>query len=75
MVSQALAAHPSYLGCLGSKKKTAFVHGKLAEDGFASDDIERVHMPIGLSIHAETPEEIAVSIAAQMIDHRRTALF
>lgn len=75
VVSQALVAHPSYLGCLGSRKKTAFVHGKLAEDGFASDDIERVHMPIGLSIHAETPEEIAVSIAAQMIDHRRTVLF
>ena len=74
VVSQALAAHPSYLGCLGSKKKTGFVRGKLMEDGFCEQDAARLHMPIGVAIHAETPEEIAVSIAAEMIAHRRTVL-
>lgn len=74
VVSQALAAHPSYLGCLGSRKKTAFVRGKLADDGFAPEDIEGIHMPIGVPIHAETPEEIAVSIVAELISHRRTVL-
>lgn len=74
VVSQALAAHPSYLGCLGSKRKTAFMRGKLMEAGFTPEQTDAVHMPVGLEIHAETPEEIAVSIAAQMICHRRTCL-
>lgn len=74
VVSQAMAAHPSYLGCLGSRRKTAFVRARLGEDGFPPEEVERLHMPVGLPIHAETPEEIAVSIAAEMIAHRRTAI-
>lgn len=74
VISQALAAHPSYVGCLGSKRKTGFVRDRLIADGFSAQDAQRLHMPIGLPIHAETPAEIAVSIAAQMIDHRRTVL-
>lgn len=71
VVSQALAAHPAYLGCLGSKKKTSFIHGKLAEEGYSDEDIASIHMPIGIKIGAETPAEIAVSIAAELIAHRR----
>lgn len=71
VVSQALAAHPAYLGCLGSKKKTAFIHGKLAEEGYSDEDIASIHMPIGIKIGAETPNEIAISIAAELIAHRR----
>ncbi len=74
VVIQALACHPTYLGCLGSKKKTAFVHAQLAEAGFSEDEIAQVHMPVGVPIQAETPEEIAISIAAEMIEHRRTRL-
>lgn len=74
VISQALAAHPSYVGCLGSKRKTGFVRDRLIADGFSVQDAERLHMPIGLPIHAETPAEIAVSIVAQMIEHRRTVL-
>ena len=74
VISQALAAQPSYVGCLGSKRKTGFVRDRLIADGFSPQDAERLHMPIGLPIHAETPAEIAVSIAAQMIEHRRTVL-
>lgn len=71
VVSQALAVHPAYLGCLGSKKKTAFIHGKLAEEGYSDEDIASIHMPIGIKIGAETPNEIAISIAAELIAHRR----
>ena len=42
----------------------------LGEQGFSAADLERVHAPIGLSIGAETPEEIAISIAAQLIQVR-----
>ena len=70
VVSQALGARPAYLGCLGSKKKTAFIHGKLAEEGYAQEEIDSIHMPIGIKIGAETPAEIAVSIAAELIAHR-----
>lgn len=71
VVRQALAARPKFLGCLGSKKKTAFITGKLAEDGFSAEDIGRLHMPVGIPLGDETPAEIAISIAAQVIMVRR----
>ena len=74
VVIQALRAKPAYLGCLGSKRKTAFVHERLEEAGFTPEEIASVHLPIGVSIEAETPEEIAVSIAAEMVLLRRTKL-
>jgi xanthine dehydrogenase accessory factor len=42
----------------------------LAEEGFSEDQISRIHSPIGLDINAETPEEIAVSITAELIQVR-----
>ncbi|MDY2777929.1 MAG: XdhC family protein [Collinsella sp.] len=74
VVTQALAAGPAYLGCMGSKKKTAFVHGKLEERGFTHEQVTGIHMPVGVPIACETPAEIAISIAAEMIDFRRTHL-
>lgn len=71
VVRQAMAARPKFLGCLGSKKKTAFITGKLAEDGFSAEDIARLHMPVGIPLGDETPAEIAISIAAQVIMARR----
>ena len=67
VVRQALAAHPSFVGCLGSKKKAAFIRGKLAEDGLSADDMAQLHMPVGIPLGDETPAEIAISIAAQLI--------
>ena len=61
---------PSYLGMIGSKRRVAGLLGALREEGFDAGRIGRIHAPIGLMIGAVTPEEIAVSIAAQLIEHR-----
>ena len=59
-----------YIGVIGSKSKKASVFAQLRERGFTDDDLARVTTPIGLDIKAETPAEIAVSIAGQMIERR-----
>lgn len=64
---QTLALKPCYLGVMGSKNKIRVVTERLLEDGFTLEEIQSCRMPIGLGIHAETPAEIAVSVAAQMI--------
>ena len=69
-LQQALATKAGYIGMIGSKRKTAAVFAKLREEGVADGDLARVAAPIGLPIGAETPEEIAVSIAAQLIEAR-----
>jgi xanthine dehydrogenase accessory factor len=58
----------AYLGLIGSRRKIAVFRDRLAHKGVdVSDFAERVHAPIGLSIGAETPEEIAVAIVAELI--------
>lgn len=59
-----------YIGVVGSRKKTAFVNEKLRQKGFTEADIARITTPIGLDIGSETPAEIAISIAAQLIEVR-----
>jgi xanthine dehydrogenase accessory factor len=49
------------------------IYDALLEEGFTKADIDRVHAPIGLDIGAETPEEIAVSIVAELIQTRAGA--
>ncbi len=66
----ALTTGAGYIGAIGSRRKAAVVAGRLRDDGFDETDIQRIHSPIGLSIGAETPEEIAVSIVAELIAHR-----
>ncbi len=61
-----------YLGMLGSRRKAALTARQLREWGVADEAIDRIHGPVGLSIGADTPEEIAVSIVAEMIAVRRT---
>jgi xanthine dehydrogenase accessory factor len=56
-----------YLGMIGSRKKVATAFQQLRAKGIGEESIKRVHAPIGISIGAETPEEIAVAIAAQLI--------
>lgn len=66
----ALRTPAHYIGVIGSRKKTAAVNLQLREQGFTDDNLSRVTTPIGLSIGAQTPAEIAVSIAAQLIQVR-----
>jgi xanthine dehydrogenase accessory factor len=62
-----LDSNAGYIGVIGSKRRWATTTKKLLEDGVSSTLLEKVHSPIGLEIHAETPEEIAVSIMAEII--------
>ncbi len=66
----ALRTEAAYVGCIGSAKKAAFVNERLRAAGFSAAEVARIHSPIGLPILAQTPEEIAVSITAEMILHR-----
>ncbi|MDO4295152.1 MAG: XdhC family protein [bacterium] len=63
----ALHTPARYIGVVGSRKKKAAVFATLREDGFPDSDLARIVTPIGLDIGAQTPAEIAISIAAQMI--------
>ena len=54
----------------GHKKKRDAIYTMLLEEGVKQEALERVHSPIGLSIGAETPEEIAISIVAELINER-----
>ncbi len=72
VLAQALKTGAGYIGMIGSRRKRDAIYGALLKEGFSQRDIDRVHSPIGLSIGAETPEEIAVSIVAQMIQINKT---
>jgi len=72
VLENALKTPAKYIGMIGSKSKNAAVFSHLQIKGFTTDDISRVHAPIGLPIRAQTPEEIAVSILGEMIQIRRT---
>lgn len=67
---QVLRTPARYIGVIGSRRKKAALFAQLRERGFTDADLERITTPIGLSIGAETPAEIAVSIAAQLIQVR-----
>lgn len=67
VLSQALRTPAKYIGCIGSRKKIAVTRERLLADGFTEAEIDRVHAPIGLPIGGETPAEVAVSVAAQLI--------
>ncbi len=69
-LKQALKTDAYYIGMIGSSRKRKFIYETLQKDGFTIDDFNRVHNPIGLEIGAETPDEIAVSIAAELIKVR-----
>jgi xanthine dehydrogenase accessory factor len=60
-----------YVGMIGSKRKVIAIYRELEKEGLAPELFERVHAPVGLDIGAVTPEEIAVSITAELIALRR----
>ena len=74
VVAHSLRTPARYIGMIGSKRKVASVLGRLRNRGFPDQDLNRVHAPIGLDIGADTVEEIAVSIAAQLIAARRAGV-
>jgi xanthine dehydrogenase accessory factor len=59
-----------YVGAIGSRKTQALRRKRLIDAGFASADVDALHAPIGLDIGAQSPEEIAVAILAEMIAAR-----
>ena len=67
LLLQILQKQTAYVGCIGSKKKIERTNAALREAGICEERIASVHSPIGLPILAETPEEIAVSVAAELI--------
>ena len=70
VLKETLKRQVRYVGMIGSRKKVKIVFDYMRECGFDEKTIESVHAPIGLSIHAETPQEIAVSIVAELIQVR-----
>lgn len=68
---RALGRGAGYIGMIGSKRRTSTVIQHMTEEGFDPAELARVHTPIGIDIGAETPEEIALSIMAEVIMLRR----
>ncbi len=67
VLSKLLGKNFKYIGVLGSKAKLELLFEVLQKEGFSMTALERVRAPIGLPIHSQTPKEIAISIAAQVI--------
>jgi xanthine dehydrogenase accessory factor len=64
---------PYYMGMIGSRRRVAIVRRQMAEEGFPQKRVDSLRAPIGLDIGAVTPEEIAVSILAEVIREKRGA--
>ncbi|MFZ7125636.1 MAG: XdhC family aldehyde oxidoreductase maturation factor [Desulfobacterales bacterium] len=70
VLAGALKTEARYIGMIGSRRKRDQIFGLLLKEGFTHEDLKRVFCPIGIDIQAETPEEIAVSIVAELIQER-----
>jgi len=70
VLMQALRTKAAYIGMIGSLSKRNHIFNALLKLGFTEADLKRVHAPIGLAIGAETPEEIALSITAELVQTR-----
>lgn len=71
-LKQILSSDFAYAGMMGSKTRTAKVREALTDAGISKTLADTVHMPIGLPIKAETPEEIAISIMAEIITEKNS---
>jgi xanthine dehydrogenase accessory factor len=74
VLAWAVRAEARYIGMIGSKRKVLSVYKALEEEGYKPEEFERVYAPMGLEIGALSPEEIAISIVAELIAVRRNAL-
>jgi len=70
VLEQAIKSKARYVGMIGSKKKIWTLYQNLMEKGITKETLDHVHAPIGIDINSETPEEIAVSIVAELIKVR-----
>ncbi|WP_285906892.1 XdhC family protein [Pseudodesulfovibrio pelocollis] len=70
VLAQALRTPAGYVGMIGSRTKRDTIYASLLAEGFTNGDMARCHCPIGLSIGARTPEEIAISIGAELVSAR-----
>ncbi len=73
VLEQAIKTSARYIGMIGSRNKIQTLYKNLTKKGVSRETLERVHAPIGLDINSETPEEIAVSIVAELIQVRGQA--
>lgn len=72
-LKKAFETNAKYIGMISSRKKLLEIKEKLLNEGASQEKFGKLHSPIGLDINAETPEEIAVSIAAELIKIKRQA--
>ena len=70
VLAQSLKTKAGYIGMIGSRRKRDLIYESLREAGFSDLDLKRVHSPIGISIGADTPNEIALSIVAELVKIR-----
>ena len=68
---ETLGHSPAYVGMIGSKRRAIGTLKRLSDEGFSAELLDRVHTPIGLDIGAQTPEEIALAILAEIVARRR----
>jgi xanthine dehydrogenase accessory factor len=68
----AVGTRARYIGMIGSRKKVKEVKERLLQKGISQQQVDRIRAPIGLDIGAETPEEIAISILAEIVKVKRT---
>jgi xanthine dehydrogenase accessory factor len=73
VLAWAVRTNARYVGMIGSKRKVLSVYKALQQEGYRSEEMERVYAPIGLDIGALSPEEIAISVVAELIAVRRNA--
>jgi xanthine dehydrogenase accessory factor len=73
VLAWAVRTNARYVGMIGSKRKVISVYKALEKEGYRAEELERVYAPMGLEIGALSPEEIAVSIVAELIAIRRSA--
>lgn len=74
-VKAVLRRNPAYVGMIGSKRRAKTTLERLREEGYSPEELSRIHTPLGLDIAAETPAEIAVAIAAELVRVRRGGPF
>jgi xanthine dehydrogenase accessory factor len=72
VVDQIARMQTRYLGMLGSRRKVALTWKLLESQGIPRSRLDRIHAPVGLSIGADTPEEIAISVVAELVATRRS---
>jgi xanthine dehydrogenase accessory factor len=71
-IPQLLATPARYIGVMGSDRRWTTTRRRLVDSGVAEADLDRIHVPVGIELGAETVEEIAVSILSQIIKETRS---